>query len=63
MPHPFKTTLNPPGKPPTMQQDIRKSLDEGAMGRFQWLAVAICVMLVMLDGFDVLVMAFTASSI
>ncbi len=33
------------------------------MGRFQWLAVAICVMLVMLDGFDVLVMAFTASSI
>ncbi|WP_367849870.1 MFS transporter [Rhodoferax sp. WC2427] len=46
-----------------MQQDIRKSIDEGAMGRFQWLAVAICVMLIMLDGFDVLVMAFTASSI
>ena len=32
------------------------------MSRFQWLAVSICVMLVMLDGFDVLVMAFTAAS-
>jgi MFS family permease len=30
---------------------------------FQWAAVAICVMLIMLDGFDVLVMAFTAASI
>ncbi len=43
--------------------DIRKTLEEGAMSRFQWVAVAICVMLVMLDGFDVLVMAFTASSV
>ena len=33
------------------------------MTRFQWVAVAICVMLIMLDGFDVLVMAFTASSV
>jgi len=43
--------------------DIRKSLDEGAMSRFQWLAIAICVLLIMLDGFDVLVMAFTAPAI
>jgi benzoate transport len=43
--------------------DIRKTLEEGVMSRFQWFAVAICVMLVMLDGFDVLVMAFTASSV
>jgi len=46
-----------------MAGDIRKALDEGAMSRFQWGAVAICVMLIMLDGFDVLVMAFTAGSI
>jgi benzoate transport len=43
--------------------DIRKTLDQGAMSSFQWVAVAICVMLIMLDGFDVLVMAFTASSV
>jgi benzoate transport len=43
--------------------DIRKSLDESEMSRFQWLAVAICVLLIMLDGFDVLVMAFTAASV
>ena len=43
--------------------DLRKTLEEGAMSRFQWVAVAICVMLVMLDGFDVLVMAFTAASV
>jgi benzoate transport len=30
------------------------------MSGFQWLAVAICVLLNMLDGFDVMVMAFTA---
>lgn len=44
-------------------QDIRKTLDEGAMSRFQWEAVALCVVLIMLDGFDVLVMAFTGSSV
>ncbi len=43
--------------------DIRKNMDEGAMTSFQWLAVAICILLIMLDGFDVLVMAFTASSV
>ncbi len=43
--------------------DIRKNMDEGAMTSFQWLAVAICTLLIMLDGFDVLVMAFTASSV
>lgn len=43
--------------------DIRKTLEQGAMSRFQWQAVALCVMLIMLDGFDVLVMAFTGSSV
>jgi len=33
------------------------------MSRFQVLAVALCVVLNMLDGFDVLVMAFTASEV
>jgi MFS transporter, AAHS family, vanillate permease len=46
-----------------MNTDIRKALDEGEMSRFQWAAVAVCVMLIMLDGFDVLVMAFTAAPI
>ncbi len=46
-----------------MNNDIRNSLDEGEMTRFQWTAVAVCIMLIMLDGFDVLVMAFTAASI
>jgi len=30
------------------------------MTPFQWTAIAICVLLNMLDGFDVMVMAFTA---
>lgn len=30
------------------------------MSPFQWTAIAICVLLNMLDGFDVMVMAFTA---
>jgi benzoate transport len=46
-----------------MNTDIREALDEGEMSRFQWAAVAVCVMLIMLDGFDVLVMAFTAAPI
>ena len=46
-----------------MSADIRSSLEQGQMSRFQWTAVAVCVMLMMLDGFDVLVMAFTASTI
>lgn len=43
--------------------DLRRALDERPMSRFQWLAVALCVVLIMLDGFDVLVMAFTAPAV
>lgn len=43
--------------------DIRDVIYRGAMSRFQVVAVAICVTLNMLDGFDVLVMAFTASEV
>ena len=38
-------------------------LDEGEMSRFKWTTVAVCVTLIMLDGFDVLVVAFTAAPI
>ena len=43
--------------------DIRERLDDGPMTPFQCLAVGICIVLIMLDGFDVLVMAFTAASV
>jgi len=46
-----------------MADSLRKTLDESAMSRFQWIAVSICVILNMLDGFDVLVMAFTAPTV
>lgn len=43
--------------------DLRRDIDEGAMTPFQWAAVTVCILLIMLDGFDVLVMAFTAPHI
>lgn len=43
--------------------DLRQIVDQGPMRGFQWVAIAVCVMLNMIDGFDVLVMAFTASSV
>lgn len=46
-----------------MNPNLRQALEEGSMSRFQWAAVAICIMLNALDGFDVLVMAFTAASV
>ena len=49
---------------PTVQAaDLRRGIDESAMTPFQWAAVSVCIMLIMLDGFDVLVMAFTAAHI
>ncbi|MBC2588219.1 MULTISPECIES: MFS transporter [Rhodococcus] len=46
-----------------MAIDLRERIDTSPMTRFQWGAVAICVLLNVLDGFDVLVMAFTAQSV
>lgn len=43
--------------------DLRRIVDETAMRPFQYLAIAVCICLNMIDGFDVLVMAFTASSV
>jgi len=42
---------------------LRDAIDDGPMSRFQVLAVCLCVALNMLDGYDVLVMAFTASEV
>ena len=46
-----------------MSIDLKKVVDDGPMAHFQWLAIGICIVLNMIDGFDVLVMAFTASSV
>ena len=46
-----------------MSIDLKKVVDDSPMARFQWLAIGICIVLNMIDGFDVLVMAFTASSV
>ncbi len=45
-----------------MTTDIRNRLEHAPMTSFQWMAIAICTVLIMIDGFDVLVMAFTAQS-
>lgn len=43
-----------------MSSDARVILREGAMTPFQFMVVAICIMLNMIDGFDVLAISFTA---
>ena len=42
---------------------LRETIDKQPMTAFQWTAVAVCMALNMIDGFDVLVMAFTAASV
>ncbi len=46
-----------------MNNDIRELIDSSPMSGFQILTVSLCFIINMLDGFDVLVMAFTAHSI
>ncbi|EKT4474727.1 MFS transporter [Pseudomonas putida] len=46
-----------------MNTELKQRLDNDPMGRFQCLAIGICIILNMIDGFDVLVMAFTAASV
>ncbi len=45
------------------EPDPRAVIREGDMTRFQVVVVAICVLICALDGFDVLVVAFTAAAI
>lgn len=44
-------------------QAIKEKIDHQMMNKYQWMIVAICICLNIIDGFDVLVMAFTASSV
>lgn len=46
-----------------MSQSIAQQMNEKQMVGFQWGVVALCCLINMLDGFDVLVMAFTAASV
>ena len=46
-----------------MNKNINEVIQTSAMSGFQVTAITICLMVNMLDGFDVLVMAFTASSV
>ena len=46
-----------------MANVIQRRIDESPMSSFQVFVIGICVAINMLDGFDVLVMAFTAPSI
>ena len=46
-----------------MSRTLQDALHEGPMTGFQRQAVAICVLLNVLDGFDVLVMAFTGKAV
>lgn len=46
-----------------MNNQLRHAVDAGSMNRFQWTAIGVCIVLNMIDGFDVLVMAFTAASV
>ncbi len=43
--------------------DLRSRIDMSPMRPYQWLIVALCVVLNILDGFDVMAMAFTAKGI
>ncbi|MFC4946656.1 MFS transporter [Pseudonocardia sp. GCM10023141] len=42
---------------------LRRAVADSAMTRFQWLVVALCLVINALDGFDVQVMSFTANAV
>lgn len=42
---------------------LRQRLDAAPMGSLQWRAIALCFLINVIDGIDVLVMAFTASAV
>ncbi|WP_458378566.1 MFS transporter [Pseudomonas chlororaphis] len=46
-----------------MDNAIGKVMDDKSMVVFQWGVISLCFLINMLDGFDVLVMAFTAASV
>jgi len=46
-----------------MEKNLRNNLDHRLMNNYQWFVVGLCVFLYIVDGFDVMVMAFTAASV
>ncbi len=57
------STANPMSGTVSTSADVRDLIGSGPMSAFQLTALAVCVGLNMLDGFDVLVMSFTASGV
>ncbi|MEJ5037528.1 MFS transporter [Acinetobacter johnsonii] len=46
-----------------MQRNILDEINNTKMSRYQWFVILICLFLNVIDGFDVMVMAFTAPSV
>ena len=48
---------------PTTDLDIRKFIDDRPVGRYQWLVVGMCALIVFVDGFDAQAMGFVAPAL
>ncbi|WP_343594637.1 MFS transporter [Acinetobacter sp.] len=46
-----------------MERDVLDEINQHKMSRYQWFVIVVCVCLNIIDGFDVMVMAFTAPSV
>lgn len=46
-----------------MEIKLREILNHKSMNSYQWFVVILCVFLIIVDGFDVMVMAFTAAAV
>lgn len=46
-----------------MERDVIGEINNNQMSRYQWFVIIICLCLNIIDGFDVMVMAFTAPSV
>lgn len=46
-----------------MELSLKEQLNQKSMNLFQWFIIGICICLNIIDGFDVMVMAFTAASV
>lgn len=46
-----------------MERDVLSEINHNNMSRYQWFIILICICLNIIDGFDVMVMAFTAPSV
>lgn len=46
-----------------MATTLRQQMDSGVMSRYQWGTVALCLLLNIVDGFDILIVAYTSTSL